>query len=116
VLRVFFFTAARISSIAGSLRGANCFPPRAVSRCVDELLSTFVVVCFVRTTYYYLSCVSSLHASTPLRHGFGLDCGLPGERLRPVRVSGAAQRLLEQHEPQVSTSLHVGSPMLMQCS
>lgn len=64
---------------------------------VDEPFSVEFLFC--------TTCVSCVFPSVRLEllhHGFGLDCGLRCERPRLVCFSGAAQRLLEQHEPKVN--------------
>lgn len=71
-----------------------------------------VVVCFFPPFLLFSFCTNqlvhfceSLRAShSSLQHGFNLDCGLRCELLRLVCLGGAAQRLLEQHQPKVNIS------------
>lgn len=96
-------------------RALKCLFDRAAF--TNELFSSnfcFLYCFFFPFCTTHLSCVSTLHASTPLHHGFGLDFGRRCERLRLVCLCGAAQRLLEQHKPKVNISLNFYSPMLIQ--
>lgn len=64
------------------------------------LFGSFLFV-FAQPTWVVFNSLARLHFS-PLRHGFGLDCGLRCERVLLVLQCGAAQRLLEQHQHKVS--------------
>lgn len=91
---VFFSHLEPVQLCSAQSRGAELFPG-------NFLFSVCVLFIFI-----HLSCGSRQHAFTLLHHGFGLDCGLRCERVRPSCFSGAPQRLLEQHEPKVSISLY----------